>query len=160
MMKTLALAAVCSVVATGAFAGFQTTLPPESGTYAVSVYVESAKGGCLDLAQTQYSAVVNFGGLASVTTYIKIPITAYPKSLAMVSVQTLTTKTGKGTDSQSGTFTWVGNGFGENGWSENGNYTETITEIGTHTFAMKLTDTYASCVETIDVALVRTGVNQ
>lgn len=160
MTKTLLLAAVCSVAATGAFAGYQTTLPPESGTYAASVYVESAKGSCLDGAQSQYSAIVNFAGLSSVTNYIKIPITAYPKSLAMVSVQTLTTKSGKGTDNQSGTFTWVGSGFGENGWSENGNYTETITEIGTHTFAMKITDTYSSCTETIDVALVRTGVNQ
>lgn len=157
MTKTFLLAAVCSAVATCAIAGDGTSAP-QSGTYAANVYVESTKGSCLDGVNSQYPAIMYFAGLGGATNYIKIPIT--DSGVAMVSVQTLTTKTGKGTDNQSGTFVWVGNGFGENGWNESGSFTETITEIGAESFAMELTDTYASCVETIDIALVRTGVNQ
>lgn len=157
MTKTFLLAAVCSAVATCAFAGDRASAP-ESGTYAANVYVESTKGSCLDGLDSQYPAIMYFGGLSSATNYIKIPISG--SGVGMVSVQTLTTKSGKGTVNQSGSFTWVGNGFGENGWNENGTFTETITEIGTQSFAMKLTDVYATCTETIDVALVRTGANQ
>jgi hypothetical protein len=76
-----------------------------------------------------------------------------------VSEQTLTTTKGKGTINLSGTLAWTGGGIGTS-WSYTGTWFATITEIGSHAFAMLLSESYADCTEELNLSLVKTGVNQ
>jgi len=136
---------------------------PEAGTYAASIFVDSISSGyCLDSAGAHFAGGVSYGGLSATTDYVRIPITA--KSKALVSVQTLTVTSGKGTLRPSGKFTWTGNGFGGGGWSLSGTFQAQITEIGTHAFALQIGETYmngyGSCMEVLNISLVRMGANQ
>lgn len=132
---------------------------PESGTYQFELYVQSASGaGCLDKAGYVFIGSMSFAGLGGSKHYLRALETG--SNFAVDSVQTLAVTGGKGTTNLSGNLTWTGAGIGGS-WSESGTFSATVTEIGTHTFAMALKETYSGCTsEDINLALVRTGVNQ
>ena len=150
--------AVCTAFATCAVASEKASAP-EAGTYEAEVYVQSVSGGgCLDSAGFTFIGELSFGGLSNGTQYLRLPETGI--NLAVASIQTLTVKSGKGTTNMSGSLSWTGSGFGSS-WTESGTFSETITEIGSHAFVMKLTDAYSGCTaETMNISLVRTGANQ
>ncbi|HLY04428.1 MAG TPA: hypothetical protein VKR31_01660 [Rhizomicrobium sp.] len=135
-----------------------TVSPPEAGTFQGELYVNSTSGsGCLDASGDVFIGSMSFGGLSAATDYLRFLETG--PNAGLDSVYTLYVKSGKGTKSPSGTFTWTGSGVGGS-WSESGTFTGTVTEIGTHAFVLQLTVKYSSCTENLNIPLVRTGVNQ
>jgi len=136
-----------------------TTSAPDAGTYQGEVYVQSVSGsGCLDKAGFVYIASMSYGGLSGTTDYLRALETG--SNLAVDSVQALTVKSGKGTTHPAGNLTWTGAGVGAS-WNETGTFSATITEIGTHTFVLQLTESYSGCTEEdINIPLARIGPNQ
>jgi hypothetical protein len=76
-----------------------------------------------------------------------------------VSVQTLNTTMRKGTINPAGTLTWTGGGIGGS-WNYTGTWGATVKEVGSHAFAMLLTESYGDCQEDLNISLVRIGANQ
>lgn len=161
MIKTATCAAACALAFFGPLNGAIASEPvsaPESGTFQGEVYVDSASGtGCLDKAGYAFIGSLSFPGMSGTTYTLRALETG--SGVAFVSVQTLTVKSGKGTTSPSGSLSWVGGGVGGS-WTENGTFTSTIAEIGTHAFVLQLTEKYSGCTEDINVPLARIGVNQ
>jgi len=97
-------AAAALVAATSASA----TTYPGPGTYAASVYVSQTTGSdCLDYYGLSFTGVLNYGGLDDDRAGLRLPL----GDERDVSIQTLTTKSGIGTLTPSGTFIWKVGGF-------------------------------------------------
>jgi hypothetical protein len=151
-------AALCAAFGTCAFTSENTVSAPESGTYNAQVYIQSADSGCLDKAGFVFIGEASFAGLGGATHYLRIPETG--SNLAIVSVQTLTVTSGKGTTHLNGKLVWTGNGFGES-WNYSGTFSATVTEIGTHAFVMQMKESYTGCTEEdSNISLVRIGADQ
>ena len=157
LIRLAPIAALCAMFGSSALARDEASAP-ESGTYMVLVYVQSAGNGCLDVTGNTYVGEVSFGGLNAGTQIIRFPLAA--NGLAVVSAQTWTVKSGKGTTHLSGSLTWTGVGVG-NSWSVTGTFSATVTEVGTHAFVMQTTQSYDTCSnEKFNYSLVRMGADQ
>lgn len=159
MMKRAAIGAACAfaILPVGAIAR-DTVSAPEAGTYEALVYVQSATSGCLDKAGFAFVGSMSFSGLGGTTHYLRALETG--DNVSLVSVQTLTVKSGKGTTTPSGSLAWTGGGVGGS-WSENGTFSATVTELGTHAFVIQLKESYSGCSdEQLNVSLARIGANQ
>jgi len=157
-MKIATITAVlCAVFGTGAIASDEATAPV-AGTYAAVIYIQSAGSGCLDVTGATYVGEVSFAGLSGATQYLRVPLAA--NGLAVVSAQTLTVTSGKGTTHLGGKLVWTGNGVGDS-WNVSGTFSATVTEVGAHTFVMQTTESYDTCKnEQSNISLVRLGPNQ
>lgn len=151
------LVGLTMAIANGASADERTTEAPEAGTYLASISVQDALGDCVAPYQAQYTGEVSFAGLGGEKHYIRVPTTGI--DTASVSVQTLTTTTRKGTINPAGTLSWTGGGIGAS-WNYTGTWGATITEVGSHAFAMLLSESYGDCTEYLNISLVRIGANQ
>jgi hypothetical protein len=156
------MAAACAWAILGlptAAVAFDRVDAPSAGTYQALVWVQSVSGaGCLDKASYAFTGSVSFAGLGGSKHYLRALEAG--SNLALVSIQTLTVTTGKGTTKPYGDFTWSVSGMGGSA-SANGSFTSTITEIGTHAFVWQLKESYANCSsEVINLSLARIGANQ
>lgn len=162
MIKTATCAAACTLAflgpLNGAIASDVPTSAPEAGTYQGEVYVQSVSGsGCLDKAGFVFIASMGFSGMKGPTWYLRALETG--SGLGLLSVQTLTLTAGRGTTTPSGDLAWTGDGVGGS-WNETGTFAGTITEIGTHGFAIELSEKYSGCSEDLIIPLARIGLNQ
>jgi hypothetical protein len=161
MMKPATLAAASLVAILGLSNGAVArdwVDAPQAGTYQALVYVQSATGGCLDKAGFAFVGSMSYSGFGGVTHYLRALQTG--SNYAVVSVQTLTVKVGKGTTHPSGNLAWTGGGVG-NSWNVGGTFSASVTEIGTHAFVLQLKESYNGCSEEdINVSLARIGANQ
>ena len=156
-MKRASLAALCAMFASCALASDAVTAPA-SGTYASLIYVQSAGSGCLDVTGATYFGAVSFSGLSNKNLTIRIPLAG--NGLAVSSVQTLTVTSGSGTTHQSGTLAWTGTGVGKS-WNVSGTFSETVTEVDSHTFNTQMTESYDTCSnEKFNISLARMGAFQ
>lgn len=129
---------------------------PESGTFLSMEYVPTAKGsGCVEGAGSDIYAEVSYPGLGGKTIYIRTPVDG--SGTQLLSLQTLTVKSGLNADSPSGTFIWIGAGSAN--WNVSGNFKASITEVSSHAFLLSVIETYTDCTETQQFSLVRTGAD-
>lgn len=146
-------AAMAMLTATSASA----TTYPQPGAYAASIYVASTAGsGCLDSMGTIYAGVLNYGGLDDNHGGLRVPLGAQ----GVVSVQALTVKTGLGTLTPSGTFSWkISNG--QSGQTIPGDWSAKLAVVDTVSFVAHITEHYNNgCTESLTVSLTRVGPQQ
>lgn len=159
MKKTAAiLAAICAAFGTCATAHAAAS-PPDSGSYTGEVYVYSTNGDktCIDHGGDTFTGQESYAGLSGAIDYIRVPVIG---GSPIISVQELKITKGIGTTGPSGNLAWTGTGTTSQVWNVTGTFSETITEVGTHTFLAEIAESYSTCTENLWLSLARVSANQ